>query len=423
MTHRTLAQWLSELERRHPVGIELGLDRVGAVFRQLGLDRFSIANRVITVAGTNGKGSTVAMIESVARAHGMTTAAYTSPHLQRFNERLTLSGQELADASWVEALEHIEQQRGNIRLTYFEMTTLAAFWLIAERRPQLAILEVGLGGRLDAVNVLDADVAVITTIAHDHAAFLGDDLAQIGREKAGIMRACRPVVLGSRDMVASVIEHANALPVAECRQLGHDFDHKAAGASGEWQWLGSDNVTPLAKLPDPGLPLDNAATALQALCDAGVELSLDAVCTGLTSVRLPGRMQWHGCWCLDVAHNPHAATHVKKRLSLRPRGRRVALLGMLSDKDIEGVVAALMPVIDEWLLISLEGPRGMTADQLAERIEPIGVPVRKRFDAAADGLQWLRQHADEFDEALICGSFLTVGAALADIGKDGEKPA
>ncbi|MDX1467295.1 MAG: folylpolyglutamate synthase/dihydrofolate synthase family protein, partial [Halomonas sp.] len=348
----TLPAWLARLEAAHPVGIDLGLDRVAEVARRMGLFEAPPASRVITVAGTNGKGSTVAMLEALARAHGLTTAAYTSPHLLRYNERLRLDGRQADDATLIAGFEAVEAARlagEPISLTYFEVGTLGALWAIARQRPALAILEVGLGGRLDAVNIIDPDVAVITTVAQDHAAFLGTDLEGIGREKAGILRPGRPAVLGSTTLPASVTEVARERQ-ARVVALGEAFRREGEGAG--WRWAGQDaegQPLAVAELPDPELPLDNAASALQALALAGVSLEASVCRQALASVRLPGRMQWLGPWCLDVGHNPHAADYVARRLAARPcQGRTVVLIGMLADKDADGVIAALAPVVDAW---------------------------------------------------------------------------
>ncbi|MFN2331291.1 MAG: folylpolyglutamate synthase/dihydrofolate synthase family protein, partial [Halomonas sp.] len=372
----TLDAWLARLEAAHPVGIDLGLERVAEVARRMGLLDGPIAGRVITVAGTNGKGSTVAMLEALAREHGLTTATYTSPHLIRYNERLRLNGEEADDVTLMAGFAAVERARHDgepVSLTYFEVGTLGALWAMARQPADIALLEVGLGGRLDAVNVIDPDVAVVTTVALDHAAFLGTDLAQIGREKAGVLRAGRPAVLGSTSLPASVREVADELG-APLHALSEAFGREGEGAG--WSWWGtplgvrprpgrylestasSDRRCPppgsdprgagaiaLTHLPDPGLPLDNAATALQALALAGVTLEAEACRRALASVQLPGRMQWLGQWCLDVGHNPHAAAYLAGRLASRPcAGRTLALLAMLGDKDAEGVMAALTPV-------------------------------------------------------------------------------
>ncbi|MGE4532795.1 bifunctional tetrahydrofolate synthase/dihydrofolate synthase [Halomonas sp.] len=392
----TLDAWLARLEAAHPVGIDLGLERVAEVAQRMGLLARPLAGRVVTVAGTNGKGSTVAMLEALARAHGLTTATYTSPHLLRYNERLRLDGEEADDATLIAGFAAVERARLDgepVSLTYFEVGTLGALWAIARRVPDLALLEVGLGGRLDAVNVIDPDVAVITTVAQDHAAFLGTDLEGIGREKAGILRAGRPAVLGSRDLPRSVRRVADELG-AEVHSLGEAF---------AWD----------PTLPDPGLPLDNAATALQALRCAGVTLQPEACRRAFTEVRLPGRMQWLGQWCLDVGHNPHAATYLADRLAAQPcAGRTLALLGMLADKDAEGVIAALAPAVDAWVTATLGGERGRGAEELADCLEGQGAEVLHRADSPAAAATWLASRLAPEDRVLVCGSFFTVGEVL-----------
>lgn len=415
----TLDDWLARLEAAHPVGIDLGLERVAEVARRMELLTRPIATRVITVAGTNGKGSTVALLEALALAHGLTTATYTSPHLLRYNERLRRNGREADDATLIAGFEAVEAARrvGNsISLTYFEVGTLAALWALMQCPPDIAILEVGLGGRLDAVNVVDADVAVITTVARDHAAYLGDDLNGIGREKAGILRSGRPAVLGSTrlpESVHEVVREKGAVPFV----LGGEFRRSESNADG-WCWKGAavrGETLEVADLPDPGLPLDNAATALQALLLGGVELDAMACRRAFGEVRLPGRLQWLGQWCLDVGHNPHAASYVAERLASRPRraGRTWVLLGMLADKDADGVIAALASVADAWVTVSLEGDRARSAVDLAGRIVDQGGQVAHQAVTPVAGAAWLAERLGSEDRVLVCGSFFTVAAILA----------
>lgn len=413
-----LKRWLAHLEKAHPVAIDMGLERIRTVAGRLGLFDRRLAGRIITVAGTNGKGSTAAMLDALGRSHGLTTALYTSPHLMRYNERLHLSGAEVSDAALIEAFERIERARGATSLTYFEVGTLAALLLIGERAPDLAILEVGLGGRLDATNIIDADLSVITSVAQDHEAFLGTDLAQIGREKAGIMRPSRPAVLGSRDMVASVAEYAAALPVSICATPGRDFDWQPDG-DGRWQWSATAPAQHLRRLPDPGLPLDNAAAALKALQLAGVEIAPHPAARGFETVTLAGRMQRLGRYCLDVAHNPHAAAHLAGRLAQRPVSRRIALLGMLADKDAEGVIEALSGVVDDWLPVGLAGERARSAESLAGLIAGRGGRLLPCAVNTRAGIEWLEAQRPG-EEVLVCGSFHTVAEALECLERGGS---
>ncbi|MGM8931164.1 bifunctional folylpolyglutamate synthase/dihydrofolate synthase [Salinicola halophyticus] len=413
----TLNDWLTRLERQHPVAIDMGLERVAVVAARLGLSDRPIAQRVVAVAGTNGKGSTVVMLERLARAHGLTTASYTSPHLLRYNERLCFDGVAADDATLVDGFERVETARlagEPISLTYFEAGTLAALVAIAEARPGLAILEVGLGGRLDAVNVIDSDVAVITTIAQDHADFLGTDLDGIGFEKAGILRQSKPAVLGSRELPASISQRIEALAVND-HWLGRDFDH-VEDDDGTWRWqgrAGSGDRYHLDSLPDPGLPLDNAAVALQALDLCGVTPRAAESRLAMSDVGLAGRLQWQGNWCFDVAHNPHAARYVASRLARRPQPtRRIGLLGVLKDKDAEALIEALQPVIDVWLPVGLPGPRGRSGEEMAEIIARRGAQVLLPISSPAAAVDWLVSRLAPDEEVLVCGSFLTVAGAL-----------
>ncbi|WP_229755590.1 bifunctional tetrahydrofolate synthase/dihydrofolate synthase [Vreelandella lutescens] len=416
----TLAEWLHHLETLHPVGIDMGLERVSLVAKRMGLLERPLAKQVITVAGTNGKGSTLAMIDAIARAHGWRSGTYTSPHLLRYNERVTIDGREASDQRLVEGFQQVENarlQEPSISLTYFEAGTLCALWCLANASLDIAVLEVGLGGRLDAVNIIDADVAIVTTIALDHANFLGTDLEQIGREKAGIFRPLKPAVLGSQTLPPSVLESAIAI-AAHSYALGSAFSHSAGDTLGTpwcWHGLAMDGSTlSLDGLPDPGLPIDNAATALQALALAGVSLQLTTVCKALRTVTLSGRMQWVGQWCLDVGHNPHAAQYVARRLPVPPKGgRQWALIGMLNDKDADGVIQALLPSITDWVCVTLEGERGRSAAELAERITSLGGHVYYCADSPAAGAAKLAKQLAPEDRVLATGSFFTVAELLA----------
>jgi dihydrofolate synthase/folylpolyglutamate synthase len=416
----SLQQWLQHLETLHPVGIDLGLERVSQVAARMGLLSSPIAPCVITVAGTNGKGSTLAMIDSVARAHGLRVGTYTSPHLLRYNERVTIDGQEADDQLLVQGFEHVERARlqdTKISLTYFEAGTLCGLWCLSNAELDLAVLEVGLGGRLDAVNIIDADVAIVTTIAQDHANFLGTDIAQIGREKAGIFRVGQPAVLGSQTLPDSVAECAQAL-AAPTFTLGQEFEHQMiAGEHFKWRWQGhkaNGAIIVIEELPDPGLPMDNAATALQALVLTGLVLEKNHVQTALSTVQLAGRLQWIGPWCLDVGHNPHAAEYVVRHLPPPPEGgRQWGLIGMLNDKDIDGVIQALTTRISDWVCVSLTGERGCQASELSQRIIAKGGRVHFCADTPQAGADWLAKVLTPNDRVLATGSFFTVAALLS----------
>lgn len=398
----------------------MGLERVSEVAKRMGLLSSPIAPCVITVAGTNGKGSTLAMIDSVARAHDWRVGTYTSPHLLRYNERVKIAGQEADDQLLVRGFEQVESARlqgSEISLTYFEAGTLCGLWCLANAELDLAVLEIGLGGRLDAVNIIDADIAIVTTIAQDHANFLGTDLAQIGREKAGIFRANRPAVLGSQTLPSSVGECAQVLATPTF-SLGQQFAYQAIATDpSRWHWQGQHadgQSVVIDELPDPGLPIDNAATALQSLVLAGLELEKSLVQAALSSVQLPGRLQWIGPWCLDVGHNPHAAEYVARHLPSPPEGgRQWGLIGMLSDKDIDGVIQALASRISDWVCVSLSGERGCQASELSQRIIAQGGRVHFCADSPQAGVDWLANVLTPNDRVLATGSFFTVAALLA----------
>jgi dihydrofolate synthase/folylpolyglutamate synthase len=411
VTHRTLDQWLSYLESLHPTEIELGLARIQQVAARLAINPGSA--QVITVAGTNGKGSTCAMLDQILQQHGKTTARYSSPHLIRFNERVMINGQPVDDDALIEAFEQVDTHRQDISLTYFEFTTLAAFWLFQQQAVDVWILEVGLGGRLDAVNILDADVAVVTSIALDHQDWLGSDLVQIGREKAGIARADRPLVCGQSTNIQGVRQVAEEVGA---RLYLRDRDFNQHPQADFWNFEGLDvsgQPVKLDQLLYPMLPPQNAATALQALSLLPFSLDLEKVKVGLQKATLAGRMQEikQGSLkiVLDVAHNPQAATMLVQQWQARGLPAPTVVLGMLSDKDIGGtteILSQLNPAA--WWLVDLPGTRGKTAAQLANYVPNQAVELRQ-FSSVEQALSQTDQSSDY---VLICGSFLTVGAAL-----------
>jgi len=416
MTGQSLQEWLAFIERQHPRAIELGLDRVRAVAERMPLTR--PARRVITVAGTNGKGSTVAFIESIARAAGWRVGAYTSPHLLAYNERVRMDGVDARDAQLVEAFEAVEAARADTPLTYFEYGTLAALWLFQRSGLDLAVLEVGLGGRLDAVNIVDADVAVITTVDLDHQDWLGDDREAIGREKAGVARAFRPLVLGEDDPPSSVLGHAYAIGASTIR-AGCDFFFKPVDPT-HWQWREIDVEL---ELPSPQLAapsqLRNAATAIAALRALDDELPSQAYARGIATATLPARLQRivrDGVEiAVDVAHNPQAARELHAWLQgALVTGRTWAVFAALGDKDIAGVVAAVADGIDGWFLARLEdaGPRGLEVDALAQRLAGTPAGEGKQFASVAAALAAALAAARPGDRVLVFGSFHTAAAAL-----------
>ncbi|MBW8823053.1 MAG: bifunctional tetrahydrofolate synthase/dihydrofolate synthase [Xanthomonadales bacterium] len=413
----SLQDWLARLQHRHPTAIELGLERVRAVAERMHLPK--PAGCVITVGGTNGKGSTVAFIEAIARAAGLRVGAYTSPHLLRYNERVRIDGVDAGDAGLVAAFEAVEAARGDISLTYFETGTLAALWLFAREKLDLAILEVGLGGRLDAVNIIDPDVAVITTVDLDHMDWLGEDREDIGVEKAGIARAWKPLVLGDDEPPSSVLRHAYAIGASALR-MGCDFFVDRAvdvdDASVGWQWREPGFILdlPMPELAAP-VQLRNAATAIAALRASPLEIPGAAWARGIACARLPGRLQRLDGgeieYRLDVGHNPQAAQALAEWLRNQPKQGRVhAVYAALADKDVEGVTAALASLVDHWHLAGLdvEG-RAQDAEALAARVRLPGATLNADV---ATALRRVQAIAAPGDRVLVFGSFHTVEAAL-----------
>jgi dihydrofolate synthase/folylpolyglutamate synthase len=396
---------------------------------------------VITVAGTNGKGSTCAIVESIYRCAGYRTGLYTSPHLLRFNERVRIDGVDASDASLMAAFEAVEAARihhpprsrsapspqggeswgeGATPLTYFEFSTLAALWLFKNAHPDVLILEVGLGGRLDAVNIADPDVAIVTTIDIDHAEWLGTTREAIGREMAGIFRAGRPAICGDADPPQSLLEHARSVGALPCR-IGVDYRFASEGT--HWRYEGPGGAR--FGLPFPALrgayQLQNAATALAAIdaLRARLPVAGGAVRDGLVHVALPGRFQvlpGRPAVVLDVAHNPQAARVLADALSsMGYFERSFAVFGMLADKDIEAVARALAPRIDRWYVAPLPGPRGASQARLesalrAANVDPSAI---RGFDDVANAFAAARSDAHDTDRIAAFGSFLTVAATLA----------
>jgi dihydrofolate synthase/folylpolyglutamate synthase len=415
LSRRTLADWLAWQERLHPAEIELGLERVRTVLERMDLLR--PCQRVFTIGGTNGKGSCVATLEALSLATGRCTGAYTSPHLLRYNERVRVDGIEADDAALVSAFEAVDAARGEISLTYFEFGTAAALEIFRRRGVHTAVLEVGLGGRLDAVNAVEPDAAVVTSVGLDHMEWLGPDRESIGREKGGIFRPGKPAVIGDRDPPASLLAAAGTGAL----RLGVDFDWVDTPAGWCWQ----DGTRVLPGLPGAALPAsalkDNAACAIAAfLALEPAAMTAGTAGRALGSIRLAGRMQripGEVEWWLDVAHNPDAARVLAQALAAAPvRGRTWCVLGMLADKDAGAVAALLKDSVDGWFLASLPPPRGLAAEALEMRIDGALGGLVTRADSVAAACAAAAAAARPGDRVVVCGSFHTVGPAMEWLG-------
>lgn len=424
----TLDQWLNWLESIHPADIDLGLDRVLLVLRRLFPGKPDA--RVITVAGTNGKGSTVATLETLLLASGRRAGAYTSPHLQAYNERVRIDGQAVDDDTLIAAFEKVEAARGSVTLTYFEFGTLAAFVVLANAGVQDWILEVGLGGRLDAVNVIDPDLAIITSVDIDHVGFLGDDREVIGFEKAGILRPGITAIVADENPPRSVLQQASAQNVTLYRAnrdylvheaaTGHSSHHTdtsetgantRSGASLHWQ---EQSVN----LPHGQLPVQSVAAAVMAMRLLEPDAALPLIEKALASVALPGRFERLGQSpdvYVDVGHNPHAAKWLCTRLlTLKTPGRKVhAVYAALADKDVCGVAGAMAGVVDRWFLAGLEVPRGLSAPSLEKKLSAFAGNSLSVHHTVAGAVAQAKSAAAPDDIIIIFGSFFTVAEARA----------
>lgn len=411
-----LAEWLARLERRAPASrIELGLDRVREVWRRMDA---RLSAPVITVAGTNGKGSVVAMIESMLLAGGFRPLAYSSPHILRFSERMRIGGREADEADIVAALDRVERARAEVDLTYFEHTTLAAFQLAFDAGVDALVLEVGLGGRLDAVNVLDADVAVVTSIGIDHAEFLGPTREHIAREKAGVARAGRPVVVGDPDPPASLaetLESIGARSISALESLQADAPAEELRISHSGRRL----VLPLPALAG-AWQRTNAACAVIALLELGERLPLDeaALAAGLREVRLPGRFQVlrrSPAVIVDVAHNPDAAAALASALGA-PEAASTAVFSALAAKDVAGIGRALDACFTRWIVAPLAGDRARSAESIAQELgqAPVSGTV-ETVESVPAALQHALADSGPHDRVVVFGSFLTVAEAWPEL--------
>ena len=416
MRFNTLDEWLAWQEALHYPSIELGLDRCMMVAGRMGLLQPNYS--VISVAGTNGKGSSVNFLMSILKNAGYNTGSYTSPHLIRYNERICLNGEEVSDEMLCAAFNRVDQARGDISLTYFEFGTLAAMDIFQRSGVEIAILEVGLGGRLDAVNCLDADVALITTIDLDHENWLGTDRESIGREKAGIMRSNSPVICSEFDPPQSVIDYAIALS-SKLYISGKDYQYSINGDTWSWQsGLFSYENLPRPALYNP-LQMTNAAGVLMVLNTLSDRFPVDIQANkrGLQEFNLTGRFQIipdKAQLILDVAHNRQAAALLVQNLKALPvKGKTHVLIGMLKDKNHLAIFRELSEVADFWHIVTLGPPRGADNKMLTEKLSAVNVNKSTVcYDTVADAMEYIRERVEPQDRIVVTGSFITVGAAI-----------
>ena len=442
---QTIEDWLLWQESLHLSEIDLGLERIGKVAKKL--DLLSPNFPIITVAGTNGKGSTVAFLDSILRAEGYKTGAYTSPHLINYNERIVLNGEQADDATIIQAFEAIDEARHTIKddtgelvdisLTYFEFSTLAAMFIYQQQNVDVAVLEVGLGGRLDAANLWDASLAIITSIGVDHIDWLGDDRDIIAIEKSGIMRKDTPAICGDTNPPSTIATEARRIG-AQLQQINSEFSFIPTNALSEnkvnksWQWK-SQEVTLDLQLPRmPGeFQLNNAASAIAGLFSIKslLPVSLNAINTGLKDAQVIGRLQviqTQPEWLIDVAHNPHAAKQLAKYIQENPvNGRTYALFSMLRDKDINEVLNIMDSVIDEWHIVATKGSRGLSLDELKQHFSQQNIKKNTErnlqlntltqvisYDSFSDACDALKNMAKDEDRVVAFGSFLVISEIL-----------
>jgi dihydrofolate synthase/folylpolyglutamate synthase len=417
----TLTEWLDRCERLHPTTIDMGLDRVEQVRSRMAV---SFVAPVFTVAGTNGKGSTCAMLEAIALQAGYRVGVYTSPHLVHFEERCRIAGEPVRAEALVPHFEAVEAARGDVSLTYFEFTTLAILRLLSQQALDMVVLEVGLGGRLDAVNVIDADCAIITSVDIDHVSYLGADRESIGFEKAGILRSGRPAIVSDPMPPQSVVDHATRIG-ADLWRFGRDFNY--SGDRQQWSWSGrskrySGMAYPALRGANQLLNASGALAAFEALRDR-LPITAQAVRNGLAMAELPGRFQivpGRPTLVLDVAHNPHAVATLA--LNLDQMGfypHTHAVFGAMSDKDVHGMMRSMKPLVDAWHFTDLPTPRAATASQLLAHLPGLSAPHGATVVALCHGdpmsaLSAALASADPADRIVVFGSFFTVGGVLKD---------
>lgn len=418
MSDRSLSEWLAYLEGLHPSAIDMGLERSAKVYERLAFGR--PAPLVITVTGTNGKGSTCAFLAQMLRAQGLSVGVYNSPHLVHYNERVTVNGVHATDEALCAAFAAVEKARGEISLTYFEMGTLAAFWLFANAGLDAVVLEVGLGGRLDAVNLVDADLAVITSIGIDHTDWLGDTRESVAFEKAGILRTHKPAVCGDLDPPSALGSKANELD-APLYVRGRQFDLNIAEQSWSWRGVSARGETlVLEELPLLNLPMANATVALQAYALLDLPWQPAVLTQALVDTHVVGRLdrrrvEYQGKKCellLDVGHNPQAAEFLAAQLKrIAPDRRILAVFGLLSDKELAGVITPLVPLVAHWCVTALPTTRSRSAAELAQGLCALGASVAE-VESVAQGLAAQCQVAQENDLIVVFGSFYCVAEAL-----------
>jgi dihydrofolate synthase/folylpolyglutamate synthase len=426
-----LDAWLQRIERLHHRPIEMGLARVREVAQRLPLE---LSCPSIVVAGTNGKGSTCAMLDAILRAAGYRVGRYSSPHLLRFNERTVIDGSPAADQDLIEQFDAVERARADVSLTYFEFTTLAVLRLFSARRLDAAVLEIGLGGRLDAVNLIDADCSVVTSIGLDHADFLGSTRDSVAFEKAHVYRSGRPAICSDPSPPGSLLEYARSIS-ADLRVLGRDFNvipfaESGAPAQPPRQWTYQGPTIRRAALPIPSLrgehQLRNAAGAIAALeaLQGQLPVSQQAVREGLLRAKIEARFQvlpGRPAVILDVAHNPQAAEALARTLEQHPcQGRTRAVFAMLRDKDAAGVAQQMAPRIDRWYLAPTSGPRGMDTTTLASIMQQVAAAAGRfesGFESVRDALAAARAAAAQDDRIIVFGSFVTAAEAMRDLDR------
>lgn len=412
----SLADWLAWLETLSPTEINLGLGRVRSILDRLQLQ---MPEHLLLIAGTNGKGSSVAMLDALLKFADYRVGTYTSPHLVRYNERVAVGGVPVADDELVAAFACVEAVREDLSLTYFEYGTLAAMVIFSSRNLDAWVLEIGLGGRLDACNVVEPTASLITNVALDHCDWLGSDVESIAVEKAGVMRSGAPTVFGSRDVPKSILREAEKSG-ADLALLGRDFDY-AQDADGSWSWTGHDVSLP--GLSPPGLAgefqLGNAAAVLALIEAAGLARVLDPELVNgvLPDVHLPGRLQAVEAagahWLLDVAHNPAGAAALAETMASSPAsGRTFGIIAVLDDKDVEGIALPLSPVIDDWTAVTAASPRAIHSEELARRVANACNRPCRIAESIQDAMEYARRNAAEDDRILLTGSFFLIGPAL-----------